>query len=117
MDITGDILAIFMSKLELDPVCHQGTINRCNPLACLLVIVNQRAKGQHCLNLSGQAQHSKASKVPAQHTTDLWILSTPMSAYSTLAKRLVKIYGRLMQTEKSFRNMKRCQYGYYCSRP
>jgi len=93
------------------PVCHQGAINRSNPLACRFVIVKQRAKGRHSLNRSGQTRRSKASKTPAKRATDPWLLSTSLPTCSTLAKRVMKIYSQRMQIEESFRDMKSRQYG------
>lgn len=93
------------------PVCHQGAINRSNPLACRLIIVKQGAKGRHSLNRAGQHRQCKASKAPAKGATDPWLLSTSLPVCSTLAKRVVRIYSQRMQIEESFRDMKSRQYG------
>ncbi len=93
------------------PKAFSGQITRSNPLACHLVLYQQKSKGRHDLNRSGKPKQSSYSKAHAKGAEAPWLLSTSLPRDSTLARRVVTIYKTRMQIEEGFRDLKSRQYG------
>ncbi len=85
-------------------------IVRNHPLRCRVVLHHKPAKGRKDRNRQGKPARSKISRQNARREREPWLLvASPDLDLS--ARQLVTLYGRRMQIELSFRDLKSHRYG------
>lgn len=96
---------------------HNGTRDlgvmdtaRATPWPCRVVLHRKKAKGRKHRNLKGQAVRSKQSRKSAARQREPWLLVASPSLKLN-ARQIVSLYGRRMQIELSFRDLKSHRYG------
>ena len=82
-----------------------------NPIACHLILVKAKPKGQMKLTCFGQRAMRHQSEKQAKREREPWLLATSLPNSSTHAKKVVNIYKTRMQIEEAFRAMKSHRYG------
>lgn len=96
-------------KPRLLPAMH---ISRSRPLGCCLAVHRKPAKGRKHLTRQGQVARSKLSRQCAARERDPWlIIASPGLAHMS-ARQLIALYGRRMQIESSFRDLKSHRHGH-----
>ena len=96
-------------KPRLLPAMH---INRSCPLECRLAVYRKRAKGRKHLTRHGTVARSKLSRQCAAREREPWLIVASPSLSHMSARQLVTLYGRRMQIESSFRDLKSHRYGH-----
>ena len=91
------------------PAMH---INRSRPLACCLVLYRKPAKGRKHITRHGKVARSKLSRQCASREREPWLVIASPGLSSMSARQLVALYGRRMQIEASFRDLKSHRYGH-----
>ncbi|KAA0068215.1 IS4 family transposase [Rhodanobacter sp. T12-5] len=85
-------------------------IARSNPLTARVVLHAKPAKGRKHRNRQGVPARNSNSRKNAQRESEPWLLvASPSLALS--ARQLITLYGRRMQIELSFRDLKSHRYG------
>ncbi|MBN6152873.1 IS4 family transposase [Xanthomonas sp. AmX2] len=96
-------------KPRLLPAMH---INRGWPLACCLAVYRKRAKGRKHITRHGTVARSKLSRQCAAREREPWLIMASPGLVHMSARQLVTLYGRRMQIESSFRDLKSHHYGH-----
>ncbi len=84
---------------------------RSNPLPVRLVLVRQRAKGRHRLNIYGQRRRSRTNAKCARAAKDPWLVAASPRLDHLSAAAIVKLYAQRMRIEQSFRDTKNVTLG------
>lgn len=82
-----------------------------NPLRCRLVQVKRRRKGRNQLTRQGLPQQSGLAIKARKAAREPWLLATSLNAQDWRAHQVVTCYGKRMQIEESFRDLKSHRYG------
>lgn len=82
-----------------------------NPMPTRLVLARRRSKGRDQLTRSGQPQQSKLARKARKSAREPWLLATSLDAKACSAHAVVVAYGRRMQIEEAFRDLKSHRYG------
>lgn len=81
------------------------------PWVCRVVLHRKAIQGRKHRNLNGQPARSALSRKSARRQREPWLLvASPSLALS--ARQLVTLYGRRMQIQQSFRDLKSHRHGY-----
>lgn len=79
--------------------------------SCQMVHYKGKAKGRHHINRYGERSRGQRSQKAARAAREPWVLATNLSATPHLARKVVRLYGKRMQIEASFRDMKSARFG------
>ena len=82
-----------------------------DPLRCRLVLAKKPRKGRDQLTRKGTPQQSRQAKKSRKSAREPWLLATSLSAEQWRAHQVVACYGKRMQIEESFRDLKSHRYG------
>jgi len=91
------------------PAMH---INRSCPLECCLAVYRKPAKGRKHITRHGTVARSKLSRQCAAREREPWLIVASPGLVHMSARQLVTLYGRRMQIESSFRDLKSHRYGH-----
>jgi len=89
----------------------QASMARSNPIACQLVLYKGKAKGRVHKNRLGERARNSYSRKHAARAREPWLLATSLAPCSTLARKVVRLYGLRMQIEEAFRDLKSTRFG------
>jgi len=81
------------------------------PWACRVVLCRKSAKGRKRLTRVGKIARSKVSLQAAARAREPWLIVASPALMGLSARHLVTLYGRRMQIELSFRDLKSHRYG------
>jgi hypothetical protein len=84
---------------------------RCHPVACRLVLCKKRPQGRHHTTIHKKRTHSAHSKKQARAQKEPWLLAVSPQLVALSATQVVAIYGRRMQIEQTFRDVKNARWG------
>lgn len=90
------------------PLMH---INQSQPLACRMVLYRKAAQGRKHVTHHGRIARSKISRQCAAREREPWLVVASPELMHLSARQLVTLYGRRMQIETSFRDLKSHRYG------
>ncbi|MXV06312.1 MULTISPECIES: IS4 family transposase [unclassified Xanthomonas] len=96
-------------KPRLLPPMH---INRSRPLECCLALYRKSAKNRKHITRLGTEARSKLSRQCAAREREPWLIVASPGLADISARKLVTLYGRRMQIESSFRDLKSHRYGH-----
>jgi hypothetical protein len=96
-------------KPRMLPAMH---INRSRPLDCSLAVYRKPVKGRKHITLHGKVARSKLSRQCAAREREPWLIIASPGLSDMSARQLVALYGRRMQIEASFRDLKSHRYGH-----
>lgn len=93
--------------------CSLGEVllARNNALRCRLVLVRRQRRGRVHLTRYGKRSQDTVSRTIAKRAKEPWLLAVSCSLNAWSAASVVGIYGRRMQIEQSFRDLKSHRYG------
>lgn len=87
-------------------------LTRSRPLACRIVLSGKRTRtGRRSLTRSGKVSADRRRLKPAQAAREPWVLACSSGLADFTPARLVAAYGRRMQIEEGFRDLKSHRYG------
>lgn len=84
---------------------------RSNPVQCRLVMIKRPPKGRKCQTVFGKESRSRHSNKQRAGQTEPWLLAVAPCLSSLSAEAVVALYGRRMQIEQTFRDLKSNQWG------
>jgi hypothetical protein len=84
---------------------------RSNPVPCRLVMIKKPPKGRQCKTVFGKTSRSQHSKKQRAGQSEPWLLASAPSLSASSAQAIVAMYGRRMQIEQTFRDLKSTQWG------
>jgi Transposase DDE domain len=84
---------------------------RSDPWICRVVVYRKAPKGRKHRTRHGQIARSKLSRQSATREREPWLLLASPGLAQFSARQLVALYGRRMQIEVSFRDLKSHRYG------
>lgn len=87
-------------------------INRSRPLECCLAVYRKPAKGRKHITRHGKVARSKLSRQCAAREREPWLIVASPGLKHLSARQLITLYGRRMQIEASFRDLKSHRYGH-----
>lgn len=87
-------------------------INRSHPVACVLAVYRKPAKGRKHITRHGAVARSKLSRQCAAREREPWLVVASPGLAHMSARQLIALYGRRMQIEASFRDLKSHRYGH-----
>lgn len=82
-----------------------------NPISVRLIVVKQRARGRHRLNMYGRPRTGRTSAKCARRAREPWLLATSIRLSHLSARTLVRLYAQRMRIEQSFRDTKNLRMG------
>lgn len=85
--------------------------NRSDPISCRLVVYGKAPKGRKHRNRLGEVARNSNSRKAAAREREPWLIVASPSLEAPSARQLVNLYGRRMQIELSFRDLKSHRYG------
>lgn len=94
---------------RLLPAMH---VYRGRPLACCLAVYRKPGKGRKHVTRHGKVARSKLSRQCAAREREPWVIIASPGLSDMSAPQLVVLYGRRMQIEASFRDLKSHRYGH-----
>jgi hypothetical protein len=83
---------------------------RRQPIVCRLVLHRKASRGRVDVTLTGQRARNRYSRKIAQRESEPWLLAVSPELPLT-PSQIAAIYGRRMQIEQSFRDLKSHRYG------
>lgn len=86
-------------------------ITREKPLACVLTLVRQRAKGRRRYTRYGTRSRDGNDERMARSAKEPWLLASSRSLAHVSAAQVVGLYSKRMQIEQAFRDLKSHRYG------
>jgi len=89
----------------------EALMARSNPMACQLVLYKGKPKGRVHKNRLGKRSRAGHSRKQAARGREPWLLATSLGPCSTLASKVVRLYGLRMQIEEAFRDLKSTRFG------
>lgn len=87
-------------------------INRSHPVACVLAVYRKPAKGRKHITRHGAVARSKLSRQCAAREREPWLVVASPGLAHMSARQLIALYGRRMQIEASFRDLKSHRHGH-----
>lgn len=81
------------------------------PWACRVVLYRKAPKGRKHLTRAGKVARSKVSLQAAAREREPWLIVASPALTGLSARHLITLYGRRMQIELSFRDLKSHRYG------
>lgn len=82
-----------------------------NPIDCRLVLVKRQRHGRHHRTRRGRRARNGHSEKMAARMKEPWLLAASASLDSLAAARVARLYGKRMQIEQSFRDLKSHRFG------
>lgn len=89
----------------------EAQLAQSNPLSCRLVLVRRPKQGRVELTRCGRRAQGGHSRKMAARAKDPWLLAVSHSLEALPAATVVALYGKRMQIEQSFRDLKSHRYG------
>jgi hypothetical protein len=89
----------------------QAQLAQSNPLSCRMVLIRQRKRGRIELTRRGKPAQSAHSHKMRARAKEPWLLAVSHSLDHLPAPAVVGLYGKRMQIEQSFRDLKSHRYG------
>lgn len=87
------------------------TIVKGNPWACRLVTIRRACRGRHSRTRKGTPMQGTVARKARKGATEPWLLATSLDARATTPALIVGMYGKRMQIEEAFRDLKSHKYG------
>ena len=84
---------------------------RSNPTECRLVLIKDKPKGRHRLNIYGKPRAGRSSAKCATAAREPWLLAASPALDQLSAQSIVKLYAQRMTIEESFRDTKNLRWG------
>lgn len=84
---------------------------RSNPVPCRLVMIKRAPKGRKCKTVFGKSSRSRQSNKQRAAQREPWLLAVAPFLSTLSANAIVALYGRRMQIEQTFRDLKSTQWG------
>lgn len=84
---------------------------RCHPVACNLVVVKRTCKGRHQRTVQGTVSRAHHSLKNTRRQREPWLLAVDPTLDRVSAEQVVKLYGKRMQIEEAFRDLKSERFG------
>lgn len=84
---------------------------RTNPVQCRLVLIKKSPKGRQCKTAFGDKTSSCKSGKHQAAQSEPWLLTVSLNLCGLSADAIVNLYGRRMQIEQTFRDIKNPQWG------
>jgi hypothetical protein len=81
------------------------------PVSCRLIRVRRQRKQRDQLTQAGQPQQGTVARRARKAAREPWLLATSLPPERSRAAQVVSIYGKRMQIEESFRDLKSHRYG------
>lgn len=81
------------------------------PVSCRLIRVRRQRKQRDQLTQAGQPQQGTPARKARKAAREPWLLATSLSPERSRAAQVVSIYGKRMQIEESFRDLKSHRFG------
>ena len=88
-----------------------GLLTKRHQHPCQFVIYKNKPQGRKHKNRFGDIARNSHSRKQAAGQNEPWLLATSLTATSTLAKKVVKLYRSRMQIEEGFRDIKSHRFG------
>jgi hypothetical protein len=82
-----------------------------DPFSCRLVLVRRPRKGRDQLTRKGRPQKAGCVNKVRTSAREPWLLVTSLAAHTHAAHQVVAAYGKRMQIEEAFRDLKSHRYG------
>jgi hypothetical protein len=82
-----------------------------HPWCCRLLRVRRERKGRHHLTRAGTPHRGEHAKRHSKSATEPWLLASSLAQSQYTPAQVVAIYGKRMQIEESFRDLKSHRYG------
>lgn len=82
-----------------------------HPLACRLVCVRKARQHRDQLTRKGSPQQGTVARKARKSAREPWLLATSLAASEFPPARIVTLYGKRMQIEQSFRDLKSHRFG------
>jgi hypothetical protein len=89
---------------------HCGYV-RSNRTECRLVLVKQKCRGRHQLNIYGKPRVSQTSLQCIKAAKEPWLLAASLGLDYMNAQGIVRLYAQRMTIEESFRDTKNLRWG------
>jgi hypothetical protein len=86
-------------------------IVQAEPLSCRLIRVRRQRKHRDQLTQAGQPQQGTAARKARKAAREPWLLATSLPPERSHAVQVVLLYGKRMQIEESFRDLKSHRFG------
>jgi hypothetical protein len=86
-------------------------LTQSNALRCQLTLIRKKKAGRQQITRYGQRSRSGHSCKMARSANEPWLLASSCSLSPLSAAQIVAIYGKRMQIEQSFRDLKSHRYG------
>jgi Transposase DDE domain len=84
---------------------------RSNCIECRLVLIKEKPRGRHRLNLRGKRRINRSSIDCATAAREPWLLAVSPALDQLTAQSIVKFYAQRMTIEESFRDTKNLRWG------
>jgi len=85
------------------------TLTKTNPLRCYFYLHKQEKQYRTHINLRGHKVRCSSSLKHAKRGNEPWLIASSLSPEEISAKEIMKLYGKRMQIEEAFRDIKnRC---------
>lgn len=84
---------------------------RSNRVTCRLILIRRKPKGRTNKTVFGTSSRSAHSKKQSKGQREPWLLAVSPCLYALSAKTVVDLYGKRMQIEQTFRDLKSAQWG------
>jgi hypothetical protein len=81
------------------------------PVSCRLIRVRRQRKQRDQLTRAGQPQQGTVARRARKSAREPWLLATSLPPERSHAAQVVSIYGKRMQIEESFRDLKSHRFG------
>jgi hypothetical protein len=81
------------------------------PVSCRLIRVRRQRKQRDQLTQAGQPQQGTPARKARKAAREPWLLATSLPPERSRAAQVVSIYGKRMQIEESFRDLKSHRFG------
>ena len=104
--------ATVMAKAKLK-ACSLGTLTyvRSNPFERHFVLARKQSRGRHKTTLRGQRTRSRHSEKNARREREPWLLAVSPALKGYDPEKIVMLYGKRMQIEEEFRDLKNAHLG------
>lgn len=87
------------------------TIVKGHPWACRLVRIRRSGKGRRSLTRKGTPTRATVARKARKSAHEPWLLATSLPSRAASAAHIVTMYGKRMQIEEAFRDLKSHRYG------
>lgn len=86
-------------------------IVQAKPTPCRLIRVRRQRRHRDQLTRAGQPQQGNVARQARKSAREAWLLATSLPAERSHARQVAAIYGKRMQIEESFRDLKSHRFG------